>query len=391
MYIDLNPDQRRLQRELREYFRRLVTPELRARVHAEPEGGPAYREVMARLGADGWLGIGWPTEYGGQGRTMVEQFILFEEAYRARSPFPMIAVNTVGPALMAHGTPEQKQRYLPRILRGEIDFAIGYSEPEAGTDLASLTTSARRDGDSYIVNGTKVFTSRGGSVDYIWLAARTGSVADRHRGISVLIIPTSDPGFRATPIHTLAGHETYLTHYDNIRVPAENLVGAENEGWRIITTQLNHERVAMAAFGATALELFERTVAWLRAPEQRRRPLVSQPWVWHNVARAFSLLEAMKLLNWQAVFALAQQKEDPGNASAVKVYSTETVLEVYRLLLDVVGPAGLLTEDSPGAVLAGDLEWAYRRAVINTFGGGTNEVQREIIARTALGMPRVRY
>ncbi len=229
MFIDLTDDQRALQAELRRYFGSLVSPEEAAIMRTERHG-PTYREVVRRMGKDGWLGVGWPVEFGGRGFGDVEQQIFANEAVRADVPLPSVTLQTVGPTLQVYGTDEQKRKFLPAILAGEVHFAIGYSEPEAGTDLAALRTTAVRDGDHYIVNGQKIFTTGGHDADYIWLAVRTGPAESRHRGISVLIVDTKDPGFSWTPIITCDGaHHVNATYYSDVRVPVEMLVGEENK------------------------------------------------------------------------------------------------------------------------------------------------------------------
>jgi alkylation response protein AidB-like acyl-CoA dehydrogenase len=353
------------------------------------EGGPTHRRIVRQIGADGWLGVGWPKEYGGQGRTGIEQQIWFEETRRAGAPLPFVTINTVGPALIARGSEEQKKRFLPGILAGEIHFAIGYTEPEAGTDLASLTTTAERDGDHYVVNGTKSFTSGANDADYIWLACRTDPDARKHKGISILIVDTGLPGFSWSPIHTVGGGTTTMTYYDDVRVPAEMLVGEENAGWKLITLQLNHERIGLAAFASAALRIFEEVVAWARENEDEEgRPVAEKPWVQMALGEAYALLDALKVMNWRMGWELEQGRLDPAHASAVKVYATEAVIEVYRLLLDVLGVVGTLRAGSPGAVIAGQIEHESRGCQINTFGGGVNEIQREIVAMLGLRLPR---
>jgi alkylation response protein AidB-like acyl-CoA dehydrogenase len=385
-FVRLRPtaEQESLRAALRGYFAAIMTPQVAAELEAEPHGGPCYRRVIKQLGSDGWLGVGWPVDYGGQGRSAMEQYVFYDESQRARVPVPMIALNTVGPTLMASGSAEQKQRYLPRILSGDIDFAIGYSEPGAGTDLAALRTRAVRDGDDWIVSGSKVFTSRGGTADFVWLAARTDPASQGHRGISVFILDTGAPGYSAEEIPTLAGYSTYSTYYDGVRVSGEDLIGTEGDGWQLITLQLNHERIAMAGFGGLALRLYDDVRAWaLARPEVRARPEVGVA-----LARCSALLSAMELINLRTAWLIEHDQLTPADASAGKVYGTETVLTVYRLLQEVVGLASTVRGGSVEAELSGDLEWAYRRAVINTFGGGTNEIQRDIIATTGLRMPR---
>jgi len=388
MYLDFTPEQRTLQAEIRAYFAELMTPELRERTR-QMEGGETYRQIIRQLGKDGWLGLGWPKQYGGHGKTAIEQQIFFEEARAHGVPIPFVTLNTVGPALMEMGSDAHKQRFLPGILAGETHFAIGYSEADAGTDLASLKTRAVRHGDHYVVNGTKVWTSGADDADYIWLAARTDPEAPKHKGISILIVDTADPGFSYSPIECLNGGRTFVSYYQDVKVPVDDVVGRENGGWSLITAQLNHERIGLAAFSSYGRVLVERTIEWAK---QTRGPdglaLAEQPHVRRNLAEAYALVEAVQVQNRRMAWELEAGRLHPANASAVKVYGTESLIEVYRLLMDVVGPAGALRRGSAGALLAGELESEYRSCIINTFGGGVNEVQREIVAMLGLGLPR---
>ncbi len=389
MYIDLTPDQKALRATLRAYFDRLMTPARRETLRGM-EGGATYREAIRQIGKDGWLGVGWPSEFGGGGLTMVEQLIFLEEQRRSGAPFPFVTVSTVGPALMALGTEEQKAEFLPRILAGECHFSIGYSEPSAGTDLASLTTAAVRDGDDWIINGTKMFTSGANDTDYIWLATRTDPDAPKHKGITIFIVPADSKGFSASLIHTVGGSATAMTYYENVRVPNENIVGGLNGGWKLITTQLNHERIGLAAFGSACYARTEKVIEWARdteMPDGGR--MIDLPWVQQNLAEAYARIEAMKLLNWRMAAELETGHLNPADASAVKVYGTEAVLEVYRLLQEILGPAALVAAGSPAAQIDGDIEHEARLATINTFGGGVNEIQREIVSMAGLRMPRV--
>jgi 3-oxocholest-4-en-26-oyl-CoA dehydrogenase alpha subunit len=376
-------EQRALRAELRRYFATLVPPEQRANLEAPGANAAVFRQVVRRLGQDGWLGLGWPKEYGGQARSAVEQFIMFDEVQREGIPFPFVTVNTVAPSLMRFGTDEQKATYLPPILSGELNVAIGYTEPQAGTDLASLRTSARLDGDHWVVNGSKVFTSGANQADLIWLACRTDPELPKHQGLSILMVPTNSPGFRWTPITTVGDIVTTATYYDDVRVPAANLVGERGGGWRMITTQLNHERVGLAALGGTAWRLWGDVRAWAAAARTDQLP-----WVRADLAECYARLEAMKLLNWQMVESIAEDRLRPEQASSAKLYGTDTHVFVYRKLLGVLGAAGWLRPGSPGAALHGEVERAARSAQINTFGGGVNEIQREIVAAAGLGMAR---
>jgi alkylation response protein AidB-like acyl-CoA dehydrogenase len=389
MRIDLTDDQRALQAEVRDYFAHLMTPERRDAVGPGGEpGGDAYRDIVRQMGSDGWLGAGWPPEYGGQGRSPLEQLIFYDEANRAGVPMPLVTLNTVGPTLMRFGSDEQKEYFLPRILAGELHFAIGYTEPGAGTDLASLRTRAVRDGDEYLINGQKVFTTGGNDADWIWLACRTDPDAPKHKGISIILVDTTRAGFKHSPIHLMGGGSTNVTYYEDVRVPVSALVGTENEGWKMITTQLNHERVALGPAGIVDRHL-QAVLGW--AKETRRadgRRVIDDEWVRVTLARVHAKVDVLKLANWRVAAALSDGELNPADASAMKVFGTELRVEAFGALLEVLGSAGYLAGGSPGAVLRGDLEQAYRAAPVGTFGGGVNEVQREIIGMAGLGLPR---
>jgi 3-oxocholest-4-en-26-oyl-CoA dehydrogenase alpha subunit len=392
MHLAETAEQQALRKELRAYFAELLTPDLRAELGRAGEGSPVFRQVVRRLGTDGWLGLAWPTEYGGEGRPATEQFIMFDEIQRAQAPFPFVTVNTVGPAIMAHGTEEQKQLYLPGILAGEINFAIGYTEPEAGTDLASLRTSAVRDGDEWVINGNKVYTSGANQADYVWLACRTDPEAPKHKGISIVIVPTDAPGFEWTPIVTVGDVTTTATYYSDVRVPVTNVVGEINAGWRLITMQLNHERVGLAALSGLTERLLDDLVEWCRATPAGPDgvAMIDVPWVQQDLARCRALLDAIRLMTWRLVNAVADNTLGPAEASSVKVFGTEQSVEVYRIMQGILGPVSHLREGSPGAVLHGEVERASRAAQINTFGGGVNEIQRELVATAGLGLARSR-
>jgi alkylation response protein AidB-like acyl-CoA dehydrogenase len=388
MYIGLTEEQGRLQQEVRDYYKQLLTPEVRAKLVGSGGIGNEQRKVVRQMGEDGWLGVGWPEEWGGRGFSAVEQFIWFDESMRSGAPVPMLTINTVGPTIRHFGSDEQKDFFLPKIMKGEIHFCIGYSEPGAGTDLAALQTKAVRDGDEYIINGQKVFTTGGHDADVVWLACRTDPDAPKHKGISIILVPTAVAGFKHTPIWTLGGGHTNATYYEDVRVPAANVVGEENAGWKLITRQLNHERVALGPAGRIERPLRD-VLRW--AQETRYadgRRVIDDEWVQISLARVHATAEALKLANWRVAAALDEGSLNPADASAMKVLGTEQQWRCLRLLLDIVGSGGYVTDGSPGAVLRGQLEQAYRHAPVGTFGGGVNEVQREIIAMAGLDMPR---
>ena len=393
MRISYSPEQEELRRELRAYFGRLMTPERQEALSSTAGGeigvGNVYRETVSQMGRDGWLALGWPTEYGGRARPPMEQLIFTDEAAIAGAPVPFLTINSVAPTIMAFGTAEQKDFYLPKIAAGDIHFAIGYSEPEAGTDLANLRTSASRDGDDYVINGQKMWTSLIQYADYVWLAVRTNAEAKKHRGISVLIVPTTAEGFSWTPVHTMAGVDTSATYYSDVRVPATNLVGEENGGWKLVTNQLNHERVALVSAQPIFTALTQVREWAQNTKDARGERLIDSEWVQLNLARVHAKAEYLKLINWELASA-RDQTPSPADASAAKVFGTELATEAYRLLMEILGPSATLRQDSPGALLRGRVERMHRSALILTFGGGTNEVQRDIIGMVALGLPRNR-
>jgi hypothetical protein len=391
MYLAETPEQQALRKELREYFAAMLTPEVRAELGESGEGRPLFRELVRKLGADGWLGLGWPKEFGGQGRPATDQFIMFDEIQRAHAPFPFVTVNTVGPAIMAHGTQAQKDQYLTGILQGEINFAIGYTEPEAGTDLAALRCSAVLDGDEWVINGNKVYTSGANQSDYVWLACRTDTEAPKHQGITLIIVPTNTPGFEWTPIVTVGGVMTTATYYNDVRVPKENVIGEINSGWKLITMQLNHERVGLAALSGLTERLLDDVTTWCRVTPSgtgNDQKMIDVPWVQADLAKSHALLDAIRLMTWKLAKAVSDNTLGPAEASGVKVFGTEKAVEVYRILQGILGPVSHLREGSQGAVIHGEVERAARAAQINTFGGGVNEIQRELVATAGLGLVR---
>ncbi|MBU3687434.1 MAG: acyl-CoA dehydrogenase [Mycobacteriaceae bacterium] len=391
MHISYTPEQEQLRRELRAYFAELITPERREALMVtagEYGSGEVYRETVSQMGRDGWLALGWPREYGGQARSTMDQLIFTDEAAIAGAPVPFLTINSVAPTIMAFGTPEQKKFYLPGIASGDIHFSIGYSEPSAGTDLANLRTSAVRDGDDYVINGQKMWTSLIQYADYVWLAVRTNTEAKKHRGISVLIVPTSADGFSWTPVHTMAGASTSATYYSDVRVPVANRVGEENGGWKLVTNQLNHERVALVSAQPIFVALNQVREWAQNTKDAGGARLIDSEWVQLHLARVHAGAEYLKLINWELASADAEAPS-AADASAAKVFGTEMACEAYRLLMEVLGPGATLRQDSHGALLRGRVERMHRAALILTFGGGTNEVQRDIIGMAALGLPRV--
>lgn len=388
MRIAYTPDQEELRRELRAYFTALMTPARRAALtggEGELGEGDAYRDVVKQMGSDGWLALGWPAEFGGADRSMMDQLIFTDEAAIAGAPVPFLTINSVAPTIMAYGTDEQKSFFLPKIAAGDLHFSIGYSEPGAGTDLAALRTGAVRDGDEYVINGQKMWTSLIPYADYVWLACRTDPDASKHKGISMIIVPTDAEGFSYTPVHTMSGVDSSATYYSDVRVPISARVGTEGGGWPLVTNQLNHERVALCSAAPITAALRE-TIGYAR-----EHGLLESAWVRSNLARVHAKVEFLKLINWKiASIAAGGGSPSASDASATKVFGTEFATEAYRLLMEVLGPVATLRTGSPGVALAGRLERFARTSLILTFGGGTNEIQRDIIGMLALQLPPAR-
>lgn len=392
MKLEFTSQQDALRSELRAYLNQLMTPELSAECERDmgEGGGPLWRAALKQMGRDGWIGLGWDVELGGKGLTPIEQFIVIEEIMRVGYPFPFLTTEAVGPQLAEHGNDFQKTQIVPQILAGECLIAIGYSEPGAGTDLAALKTAAVRDGDEWLINGQKMWTSLAHFCDWVWLACRTDNDnPKKHKGITLFLVPTSDPGWSCTPVHTLGGVRTNATYYDNIRIPDKYRVGEVNDGWKLITGQLNRERLSLVNYGPTAV-MFNNTVKWA---QQTQLPsggrVIDQPWVQSNLAKVRAGAEVLKLIAYKQAWAMTAGTLQMADASTAKVYGSEFFIEVYRLLGEIIGQASLVKSESESCqILRGRIEQLYRTASIITFGGGTNEIQRDIISAAGLWMPR---
>lgn len=394
MKLELTPEQEALRKELRAYFKQLMTPELVDEVSQTPGegGGPLFWKALKKLGKDGWIGVGWPKELGGRGMSELEQFIFVEEVMRAGFPFPFLTTESVGPILAANASPRLKKMLVPKILGGEIIIAIGYSEPGAGTDLASLKTTARKDGNEWVINGQKMWTSLAHHASWLWVAARTNPDPEvkKHKGISMFLVPADSKGYSLSPVHTLGDVRTNATYYDDVRVPEDHLVGEIDGGWKMITSQLNRERLSLVNVGSFS-QLFNNITKWAKDTRMADGSrVIDQPWVQMNLAKARTGLEALRLICYRQAWSMTVGELSMQDASAAKVYGTEFFVELYRLLGEVLGQSSVLHRDSKGAVLRGRLEMLYRTASIITFGGGTNEIQRDIIAMAGLWMPRAK-
>lgn len=390
MHIAYTPEQEALRKELRGYFADLMTPEVAAAAFRGDTGDPVCLEAVKQMGRDRWLGAGWPEEYGGRGFGPVEQFIFMDESWRAGAPTPFLSINTVGQTIMQFGRQDQKDFFLPKILAGELHFSIGYTEPAAGTDLASLTTKAVKDGDEWVINGQKIYTSLASYADYVWLAARTDPDAPKHKGITMFLVPTTDPGYSYSKISTMVNASTFNTFYDDVKVGDDAIIGELHGGWNLIVNQLNYERIGLAPPGMIARS-YEDVLAYAKTTDKPGGgKVIDQEWVQINLARVRSGIEYLTLLNWKvAALEAAGAAVNPADSSSIKVFGTEFFTDAYRLLMEIIGQTAALQPGSPEAELASRLDRGFQGTLILTFGGGVNEIQRDLIAMFGLGMPRM--
>ena len=393
MNIELTSEQKALQHKVRDYMTTIMTPELAEEMKIaeyKEGGGPEFRKQYARMGEDGWIGLSWSKELGGKEMSHIEQYIFTDEVVRSGFPYPFLTTESTTPVVAANASEAVKEEVVGGVRNGKVVIAIGYSEPSAGTDLASLKTRAVKDGDDWIINGQKMWTSLANFADYVWLAARTDpDESKKHKGLTMFLVPTNSEGFSVTPVHTL-GVRTNATYYNDIRLSDKYRVGEVNAGWKLVTGQLNIERLSLFTHGQVD-SLYQGVCEWAAetdAPGGGK--IIEQPWVQHNLAKVKSGLEVVKLICWKQAWAMDQGPLDMADASTAKVYSSEFFVQLYRLLLEVMGQAGTIATHSPGAVLKGKIEFRWRVGSILTFGGGTNEIQRDIISMAGLWMPRTR-
>ena len=390
MKIEFTKKQIQLRNELRSYFKSLMNNKLKKELKkgSAEGGGPEFRKALEKIGRDGWIGLSWPKEYGGKEATPLEQYIFTEEIMRSGFPYPFLTTDSIGPTIAEFGTKKLKEKLIPGILSGKTIFAIGYSESNAGTDLASLTTKATLQNQKWAINGQKMWTSLADFSDYIWLAVRTDKETSNHEGLSIIVVPNDSKGLSISPISTLGDVRTNVTYYDNVRVPKEYLVGEVNKGWKLITGQLNRERLSLVN-NAPIEKLLEDVTFWAKKQKNSQgKRRIDEKWVQTNLARVKSGTEALKLLCWKQAWLMTEKKMKMEDASVAKVFGSEFFIEAYRLLMEVVGQKSILTKNSIDNVLEGRLEMLYRVSSVLTFGGGTNEIQRDIISMAGLGMPR---
>jgi len=384
MEFRLTPEQQQLENKIRNYMEEIVPPERREYFDIEGHS-EVSQQTMRKIGEDGWLGIGWPKEYGGQDLSPIEQYIFFDLALGYYwIPLHTLTINAVGPTIMLGGTEEQKKEILPRILKADIMIAIGYTEPEAGSDLASLRTTAVRDGDDYIINGQKIFTTQAELSEYIWLAARTDPEVKKHKGISMFLVETKTPGITIEPMITMSDLQTNTVFLDNVRVPKEALIGGENNGWLYINHQLARERIAMVPHSAP-LRFIDILLNWIKEAKLEDNPLIR-----NKLAEMAVDAEVVKLLNYRVAWMMTKGENPHSESAMMKVFGTEQIKRMLYDALEIMGPYGQLVTGSKWVPNNGLLERWLRSKMVLTFGGGASEILRDTVATMGLGLPRGR-
>jgi len=389
--LGTDPKVEAFRREVRDWLAKNWPEEKRAAHRALPfKDRGQDREFSRLMGRDGWIGVGWPKEYGGQGRSPSEQVAFIEEMARADAPLNAHSTgeSIVAQALMLHGTPEQKAEWLTAIRNGERNFSLGYSEPEAGSDLAGLRTRAVRDGDDYVINGQKLWSTGGDKAEYVWLAVRTSAEAKKHAGISVLMASLRSPGVSIRPSMALYGKTFSAVFYDNVRVPAKCMVGPENGGWKVITDALAAERVMIGGSRMAGLErAFDRLTSYIRTAKVNGKALRDDPLVRDRIGQIAADIEVARQFQIRNTRMVERGRVPIYEAAVGKVFAGELQERIGQAALDILGSGGLLGEGSASAPV-GEMEQLLRHSIMGMIGGGTSEIQRNLIAIRGLNLPR---
>ena len=349
---------------------------------------PARRAFMAKLGEQGWLGITWPVEHGGSDGDGIYEYLLNEALARRGGPQIGKGVGIIGKTIIRHGSERLKREFLPKILRSEVEFAVGYSEPNAGSDAASMQLKAVRDGDGWRLNGQKTWTTSAHFADWYWVGARTDPGAPKHHGITLFLVPMDDPGITVRPIWTMGDERTNEVYLDDVWVSDDYVVGEVNRGFQYISEALDLERFTMFTFSPVAqrLELLTEHVATARRDGV---PLRDDPVVRRRLARLHAQAEVARVLGLKFVFCSARVGAAPtAEASEYKLYTTEFSRQLADASMDLAGPGSQLRVRTADAPMSGRAESTYRYTVIDTIGGGASEIQKNIIARRKLGLPK---
>ena len=389
MDFELGPEEQAFEAELEAFLEANRSPDV---MDASPEqlsqtvDTPPKRAFMRKLAGRGWLGMSWPSEYGGAERSGLYDFVLTEGLSRYGCPQPGKGVGIVGKTIIRHGNETLKQYFLPRIMRGEIEFAIGYSEPQAGSDAAAMALKAVRDGDGWVLNGRKIWTTSAHFADWYWLGARTDPEASKHRGITLFLLPMDTPGLTIQPTWTIGDERTNEVFFDDVRVSDEYVVGEVNRGWTYICEALDLERFGMLPVGPLEMKM-QALTGWVASAERDGEPRRTDPVARRELARLTARLQVARGLQRKVVSEALKDRVPTVESSMYKLFMTRLGQEVADAALDLMGAEGTLRSGTGGAPLDGRFERSYRYTVVDTIGGGTSEIQKNIIARRGLGLP----
>ena len=347
---------------------------------------PARREFMKILSSKGYLGMSWPKEYGGQEKPGIYDYILNEELCRVGAPSPGKGVGSIGQTIIHHGSSNIKNEFLPQILAGEIDFALGYSEPGAGSDLASLKLKAEKKKGGWLINGQKIWTSSAHVADWYWLAARTDPEAPKHKGISVFLVKMDDPGIEVHPIETVGEHATNSVFLTDVFIADEYVIGDVNNGWKYICEALNYERFTFYTI-APLEQKFKELVELINQLSRDGTPLNKIPDIRKKIIYLYADVQKAKVLQ-RKVLSVAIQDEVPQTEAAVfKLFSTKLHQKLANEAMDILGREGLFRKEYQDSHANGKWEWSYRSTLVDTIGAGTTEIQKNTIAKKSLNLP----
>jgi 3-oxocholest-4-en-26-oyl-CoA dehydrogenase alpha subunit len=389
MRFEFTKDQIEWRDEVRDFLRVNVTPELKKerRELGPVVNGPLGKAFLKKVDKNGWLGIGWPKEYGGKGETMMKQFIFLEEFRVADAPWLGMTLTALTPTIMKVGSEEMKKEWIPKIVKGEVELALGYSEPDAGSDLAALTTEAVIEGDEFVINGQKTWNSEAHIATHEFLACRTDPDAPKHSGISIILVPIDYPGVTVVPIHTWGDIRTNEIFFDNVKVPLKNLVGELNEGWKYAMMALNLERFDIGSIADVRRMLID-VICFLKETTIDGEVLSKNIMIRQRVAELYAELEVCKWLCYAAAWMIDEGRMPTGKMLMVKIMGSELKTKFSDLGMQMMNLFGQLRQYSKWVPLHGELERLYRMSPTWRFGGGTNEILRDIIAQTELKLPR---
>ncbi len=388
MDFRFTPEQEQFREQIRGFLAQHLSDELRAEIAASGHTpGPLGKQFLRLLGEHGWLGVGWPREYGGQGRSMIEQTIFYHELDLHDVHFGNLTITSLAMTLIKLASEEQKREYLPRILKGELEICLGYTEPGAGSDLAGITTRAERDGTDYLITGQKVFTTGAHYASHCWLLARSEPAAPRHKGLSVFIFPLDTPGVTIHPIYTMEGIRTNEVFLDQVRVPASCMIGTPGSGFYTVAMALDFERAFMGKYTKLGRD-FDALVQCCKQIDADGRPLFEDPLIKDRLVRLHIDIERLRLLCLKSAWMIDEGKVPTAEASAQKVLASELEQRLADEGIQILGGYGQLERESPHTPMKGRLTQSWLISPMLRFGGGANEIQRDIIAQRGLGLPR---